>query len=168
MEAMMGEHGAALSALLYLPFGVLGAIAVLQTAANRGSAPAQRLLTALVRLPGRQQLALLLIALSATVHGALVPSHASTEPVTAGLFVLDAIALGAICLAGFMVRGWRVAAALLLVANLVAYAVWILAGWEDLDPVGIGTKVVEVLALVLISLPAPRTAAIRALEVPKR
>lgn len=165
MEAMMGEHGAALSALLYLPFGVLGAIAALQAAAGRGWAPARRLLTTLFSLPGRQQLALLLIALSATVHAALVPGHASEQPVTAVLFVLDAVALGAICLAGFTVRGWRVAAGLLLLANLGAYAVYLLAGWETPDPVGIGTKLAEALALVLIVLPARRPAAIRLLEV---
>lgn len=161
---MTGEHGAALSALLYLPVGLLGAIAVLQAAARAGSTPARRLLTGLVRLPGRQQLALLLMALSATVHAALVPSHASEQPVTAVLFVADAVALGAICLAGFLVRGWRAAAGLVLLCNLGAYAVYLLAGWETPDAVGIGTKLAEALALGLI-LPAPRTAAIRLLEV---
>ncbi|MBO0685895.1 MAG: hypothetical protein J2P45_22345 [Candidatus Dormibacteraeota bacterium] len=166
MNAMMGEHGAALDALLYLPVALVAAFAAAQVAADRGSTQARRLLRGLVRLPGQQQLALLLMVASATVHAALVPAHAS-EPVTAGLFAADAAALGVICLAGFLVPRWRAAASLLLLSNLGAYAAYLLAGWERADAVGIGTKIAEALALILILLPARRTAAIRLLEVSK-
>jgi len=46
---------------------------------------------------------------------------------------------------------WRPLAALLLVANVAAYAAYVVSGREALDAVGAGTKVVELTALALVA-----------------
>jgi hypothetical protein len=154
----MGEHGAALVALLYLPVAVVALLAALQVAADRGVSLARRFMAGLGQLRGAHWLALLLVAVTATVHAALVPALAD-EPLTAALFCLDAAALGAVCVAGPLLRGWRPLAAVLLAGNLAAYAAYLAAGLETPDAVGLGTKLIEALALVLVLLPQARAAA---------
>jgi hypothetical protein len=154
----MGDHGVALVALLYLPVAVVALLAPVQMAADRRVALASRIVAGLGRLRGAHALALLLMAVSGTVHAALVPAHAD-EPVTASLFCLDAAALGAVCVAAPLVHGWRPLAAVPLAGNLAAYTAYLAAGLETPDAVGLGTKLIEALALVLVLLPRARAAA---------
>jgi hypothetical protein len=101
------------------------------------------------RAPGSRKLAALLLAISAAVHLSLVPGHAN-QPVTQALFLLDAVALAVLSLAAFALPLWRSLAAVLLIGNLPAYAIYVGAGMERIDPVGIFTKLVEVAALALV------------------
>lgn len=97
--------------------------------------------------------ALLLMAVAAAVHLALIPAH-SGDPVTAVLFALDAAGLSAVALAGLAgVRGWRAAAAVLLLGAVGAYGYYVAAGREALDLTGVATKAAELLAVELLALP---------------
>jgi hypothetical protein len=151
------EHGAAVSALIWMPPVVIAALVALELASAKAWHPARRLRAGLLALPAGRRLALLMIAITAVIHAALIPAH-SDEPVTAvlfGLFTLGAVAVMAGALLG--VPGWRVATLLLLAAAVVAYAGYLLLGIEHADGVGITTKVVEVAAIGLVA--APRQAA---------
>lgn len=91
-----------------------------------------------------------LILVSGAVHLALVPGHLGPKGVTAFLFLIDGLALTVISVAAFITTWWRRPAAWLLTANLFAYVVWTVAGWEASDQVGIATKLVELVALGLV------------------
>jgi hypothetical protein len=91
---------------------------------------------------------------SAAIHIALAPSHWSEDPVRAVLFTLDGVALTAVAIAALMLQfpPWRAAGVVLLSAEIVAYAGYVAAGMEQLDAVGIATKLVElaVIGVVLV------------------
>jgi len=76
------------------------------------------------------------------------------------LLALDGTALLAVaCWAAVLaVPGWRTAAAALLSAGLVAYAVAVGGGLEELDVVGVATKLVEVATLGTLFAAARRPA----------
>ena len=95
-----------------------------------------------------------LILVSGAVHLALVPSHLGAEGVTAVLFLIDGLALVGVSLAAFTRTWWRRPARWLLLANLFAYIVWTVAGWEASDQVGIATKMVELVALGMVMRPS--------------
>jgi hypothetical protein len=161
----MGEHGAALLGLQYLPIAVFVLLVAIDQGACRGLPVAQRMLAGIRRLTPAQRLALLLVLVSATVHLSLVPGH-SGQPVTATLFALDGAAEVGLCtLACWGARHWRGFGAALMLANLGAYAAYLLAGLEQPDGVGIITKLVELTALGLLSLSARETFVLRSKEV---
>jgi len=104
------------------------------------------------RLDPMTQGALLLMAVAAAVHLALIPAHAR-DPLTAVLFALDAAGLVIVGGAGLLgVRGWRAAASLLLIGAVGAYAFYVATGREVLDLTGIATKVAELAAVELLAL----------------
>jgi hypothetical protein len=134
----MHSHNLPLLAVLWLP----AALALLRR--NHRIARAWRRLDALTRG------ALLLMAAAAAVHLALIPAH-TADPVTAVLFGLDALGLTSVGLAGLAdVRGWRAAAALLLLGAVGAYGFYVATGREVLDLTGIATKADELLAVELL------------------
>lgn len=147
---LVGAHDAALVALLYLPAAVLAFLLYVDVAARLGVPGARAYLAAYERSSAADRLAALLLAVSAAVHLAVAPGHAADQ-VTAALFLLDAAALTALAVGAFVLPRWRLAAAALLVANLAAYAVYVAAGREALDAVGLGTKAVEATALALVA-----------------
>jgi hypothetical protein len=147
---LVGAHDAALVALLYLPAAVLAFLLYVDVAARLGVLGAGAYLAAYERSAPAVRLAALLLAVTATVHLAVAPGHAA-EPATAALFLLDATALTALAIGAFVLPRWRTLTAALLVANVVTYAAFLVAGREGLDAVGIGTKVVEVTALALVA-----------------
>jgi hypothetical protein len=152
-----GAQGTALLALHGLPLALVLFILVLDVGARRDQALAVRLLGGLKRLGPAMRLALLLVLVSATVHLSLVPSHLR-EPATSGLFALDGLAEVAVCLMACLGRPrWRQSAVVLMGANLVAYAAYLLAGLETPDGVGLVTKLVELTALWLFTLSAGET-----------
>ena len=91
-----------------------------------------------------------LILVSGAVHLALVPGHLGDKGLTALLFLMDGLALVAVSLMAFTTTWWRRLARWLLLANLFAYVVWTVAGWEASDQVGIATKLVELVALGMV------------------
>jgi len=92
-----------------------------------------------------------LAAFSGGAHLGLVGgSHGA---VTNLLFFVDGVALLAIAPLAFSGLAWRLPAALLLAGTVLAYLVYLLAGWEAPDQVGLTTKLVEIAALGLLLIP---------------
>src|SRR5712691_1740771 len=93
------------------------------------------------------RLAAALMLASGAIHLALVPGHAG---ITGVLFVIDGLGFIALGVAAFLTSWWRRSAVLWLVATIVAYVVWIIAGWETPDQIGIACKLIELVALGLV------------------
>jgi hypothetical protein len=145
-------HGPALLALHVLPIAVFALLLLLDLGDRRGLRMAGRLLSGLRHLPPALRVALLLVLVSATVHISMVPGHL-TQPVTAALFALDAMAEAALCvMACCGLRRWRELGGTLMAANLAVYAGYVMGGLERPDGVGVATKLVELAALALLSL----------------
>jgi hypothetical protein len=94
-----------------------------------------------------------LLGLAAVVHLALPLGHVD-GPVLAVLFVADGAGFGWLAIRVVRGRSWRLLAAPLLVATLVAYLVVTGGGAEEPDQVGIATAVAELAALGLCLVPA--------------
>ena len=153
---MSGDHAIALMGVLFLPVAVIPVLLALQILAVRF--PVAGMLWS--RIDGAEpmtRLASLLLLATADIHLTLVPVHLVEQPITGVLFLLDGIALTAVALAAFATPRWRAAAVVLLIANILAYGLYLGAGWESADIVGVGTKLVE-LAGVLVVLRSCRDA----------
>lgn len=149
--AMAGEHAAAMVALTYLPTTVLAALIGMRCAAAGRAAWAGRALTGYRASRPLVRMAALLMLMSATIHFSLIPAHAD-EPVTVALFALDGAGYVAVSIWAFVAPRWEPAALLLLGATVIAYVVYLLAGWETVDPVGVTSKIVECTAIALVSV----------------
>jgi hypothetical protein len=107
-------------------------------------------------VPGTVLGASVLLAVSGAIHLGLVTTHLN-EPVTAVLFVMSGS--GYLVLSQmFTWRWWRPAAAALLVATLIGYLIWIVAGLDSPDQVAVATKLLELTALGLVLIPTRREA----------
>lgn len=146
----MGDHGAALVALLYLPVVVTGLLLALEAGGRAHVPAADSLRRALVESPRTVRMAVLGMAISATVHLALAPSHWDEDRVRAALFALDGAALIVVAAASLVRPVWRAAAVALSGVGIVAYAGYVAAGAEPLDSVGLATKAVEVAVIFLV------------------
>ena len=104
--------------------------------------------------PGTVRGAALLMVVSAGVHLFLAPGHGD-DPLTSLAFLVDAAALVVLAVASLGTRWWRAPAAAVLVAGVLAYVVYVLAGLERPDQVGVATKLIEVVALGLALVPVP-------------
>jgi len=138
--------GALTAALITLVFGfafVLG----LRFLGARRVALAVRMGQAYEAAPSITKLAAALMLASGAIHLALAPGHAG---ITGALFVIDGMGFMALAIAPFLTSWWRRPAMLWLVATIVAYIVWIIAGWESPDQVGIACKLIELVALGLV------------------
>jgi hypothetical protein len=147
-----GEHAIALVALLYLPVAVTGLLLALEAGARAGFPQAVRLRNAYLTSRPTVRMAAFGMAVSATIHLSLAPSHWSEDHVRAVLFALDGVALGAVVIWAVVLRfpGWRAAASALLGIEILAYAGYVVAGVEQLDAVGIATKLLEVSVIGLV------------------
>jgi hypothetical protein len=147
-----GDHAVALVALLYLPVAITGLLLALEAGGRAGVPAAVRLRDTLVDTPPAVRMAALGMAMSATIHLALASSHWSEDHVRAVLFTLEGAALTVVAIFAVTLRipAWRGAAVALLSAGIVAYAGYVAAGVEQLDPIGIGTKLVEVAVIGLV------------------
>jgi len=96
--------------------------------------------------------AAVLMLVTAAVHLALVGHHVEGEPLTAALFVVNGVLFIAL---SFSVgwRHWRLASSAMLVATILGYLVYVVAGLEGPDQVGLATKLVELTALGLVLVP---------------
>jgi len=103
-------------------------------------------------VPGTVLGASVLLAVSGAVHLGLITTHLN-EPVTALLFFCNGTGYLALSQA-FTWRWWRPAAAALLTATLIGYLSWIVLGLDSPDQVAVATKLVELIALGLVLIPA--------------
>jgi hypothetical protein len=147
-----GDHAGSIVALLYLPIVVMGLLLALEAGARAGIRAAMRLRSAFIDSSSSVRMAAFGMSISATIHLALAPSHWAEDHVRAVLFALDGIALTAIAISALLLRrsAWHVAAVALLSADVVAYFGYVVAGVEQLDAVGIATKLVELVVIGLV------------------
>jgi hypothetical protein len=147
-----GDHAGSIVALLYLPIVVTGLLVALEAGARAGFPAAVRLRSAFIDSSSSVLMAAFGMSISATVHLALAPSHWAEDHVRAVLFALDGIALTAVAISALLLprSAWRVAAVALLSADVVAYFGYVVAGVEQLDAVGIATKLVELVVIGLV------------------
>jgi hypothetical protein len=104
------------------------------------------------RVPGTVQSASVLLAVSGAIHLGLVSSHLR-EPITAALFVMNGAGYLVLSVA-FTWRWWRPAAVALLTATLIGYLGFIVLGFDTPDQVALTTKLIELVALGLVLVPA--------------
>src|SRR4029077_12439219 len=129
-------HAGALSAVLItLGFGFALILGLRSLGAR--VAWATRTRQAYEAAPSITKLAAALMLASGAIHLALAPGHAG---ITGALFVIDGMGFMALAVAPFLTTWWRRPAILWLLATIVAYIVWIIAGWETPDQVGIACK----------------------------
>jgi hypothetical protein len=151
------DHASALWAAIALLLFLFVFVRVLAFLAGRRVAWAVGFVQAYTAAPAVTKVAAALMLLSGGIHLALVPGHAG---VTGVLFVIDGLGFIVFGIAAFITTWWRRPAAVWLVATLLAYIGWVIAGWETPDQVGIACKLIELVALGLVmrlALPGRRT-----------
>jgi hypothetical protein len=151
------DHAGALSAAIVLLVFLWVFVRALRFLAGRRVTWAVRFAQAYSSTPAITKLAAGLMLLSGGIHLALVPGH---EGITGLFFVIDGLGFIVLGIAAFIATWWRRPAALWLLATIVAYIVWVIAGWETPDQVGIACKLIELVALGLVmrlALPGRRT-----------
>jgi hypothetical protein len=148
MYDLANEHIAAyVAALLTLPTIWL-CLRLIRLAAKHRVAWATRFADGYRSSPTMTKTAVALMLVSAAAHLALAPGHLTEA---AGiLFVVDAAGLIVFSWAAFVTTWWRRPAALWLTANILAYVVFVVAGWETPDQIGIACKLVELIALAMV------------------
>ena len=139
-------HAPALTAAILQLLFALGFIRVNRFMAGRGAGWAMGLIKAFDAAPLLTKVAAALMLMSGAVHLALVPGH---QGITGVLFVVDGLGFIGLAFAAFATSWWRRPAILWLLATIGAYIVWIVAGWEAPDQVGIVCKLIELIALGL-------------------
>ena len=147
MYDIAGEHAVAIGAaiaLLVTAWLVLRALSVL---AHRRVGWAAALLDTYRAASAITKLAAVLMLVSGVIHLVLIPSH---EGITGVLFVINSLGFIVLGVAALFTTWWRRPAVLWLVATIVAYIVWVVAGWETPDQIGIACKLIELVALGLI------------------
>jgi hypothetical protein len=141
------DHAGALSATLVLLVFLWVFVRGLRFLAGRRLTWAVRFAEPYTAAPAITKLAAGLMLLSGAIHLALVPGH---EGITGLLFVIDGLGFIVFGIAAFVTTWWRRPAALWLVATILAYIVWVIAGWETPDQIGIACKLIELVALGLV------------------
>jgi hypothetical protein len=91
----------------------------------------------------------------ALVHAAIVPTHWGDERVTATLFIADTAGFALAFWWTFTARtAWRLVAVAMLGGTACLYALYIVKGWEAMDPVGLLTTTIEAAAALVALSPA--------------
>ena len=146
---MSSDHTIALMGVLFLPVAVIPVLFALPTLSTRSESIAV-VWWRIGSAGPAARLGSLLLLVSADIHLTLVPAHLVEQPMTGLLFLIDGIALTAAAIAAVVRPQWRIAALALLGANVLVYALYLSAGWEGADVIGIGTKLIEVAGIVAI------------------
>src|ERR1700675_354355 len=141
------DHAIALTAAFVLLLFVFAFVGGLRFLSGCRVAWAVRVRQGYEAAPSITKLAAALMMLSGGIHLALVPGH---EGITGLLFVIDGLGFIGLGFAAFITTWWRRPAVLWLMATIVAYLVWVIAGWETPDQVGIACKLIELVALGLL------------------
>jgi hypothetical protein len=146
---MSGDHTIALMGLLFLPVAVIPVLFALQRIAERSERAASMWLR-VASAGSATRIGSLLLLASADIHLTLVPVHLVEQPITGALFLIDGVALAVAAVAPFVTPRWRLPALALLAANVLVYALYLVAGWEGADVIGVGTKLLELAGIVAI------------------
>jgi hypothetical protein len=141
------DHAGAISAALITLVFAFAFVFGLRFLAARRVPWAVRIRHAYEAAPSITKLAAALLLLSGGIHLALVPGH---EGITGVLFVIDGLGFIVFAIAAFLTTWWRRPAVLWLAATILAYIVWVIAGWETPDQIGIACKLIELVALGLL------------------
>ena len=141
------EHAAAIGAAIALLVSLWLLLRTVSWLARRRIAWAATLVEAYRATSAITRLAGVLMLLSGVIHLALIPSH---EGITGVLFVINGVGFVVLGVAAFFTSWWRRPAIVWLVATIVAYIVWVIAGWETPDQIGIACKLIELVALGLV------------------
>ena len=147
MYDMAAEHAAAIGAAIVLVVCLWVVLRALNLLARGRVGWAVRLVEAYRATSPIARFAAALMLVSGAIHLALIPSH---EGITGLLFVVDGVGFIALAVAAILTSWWRRPAIVWLVATIVAYVVWIIAGWETPDQIGIACKLIEIVALGLV------------------
>jgi hypothetical protein len=147
MYDVASEHAPAIGAAIALLVFLWVTVRALRFLAHHRVGWAVALVDAYRATPAITRLAAGLMLVTGVIHLALIPSH---EGITGVLFVIDGLGFIALGLAAFFTTWWRGPAVLWLVATIVAYVIWVVAGWETPDQIGIACKLVELVALGLV------------------
>src|SRR5947209_17245983 len=147
MYDIAAEHAPAIGATIVLVVSLWLALGAFSTLARRRVTWALMLVETYRATSGITKLAGILMLVSGVIHLALIASH---EGITGVLFVIDGLGFIVLGAAAFLTAWWRRSAVLWLVATIVAYVVWTVAGWETPDQIGIACKLIELLALGLV------------------
>src|SRR5256712_10156837 len=146
MYDIAAEHAPAIGAAFLLVVALWLALRALSALARRRVPGAVRLVETSRATSAVTKLAGVLILVSGVIHLVLIPSH---EGITGVLFVINGLGFMVLGVAAFFTTWWRRPAGFWLVATIVAYAVWIIAGWETPDQIRIACKLIELVALGL-------------------
>jgi hypothetical protein len=153
------EHLPGLIALAIIPVVLWLGICAIKALALARVSWAENLMATLGRLTFGARSALVGLVVGAVVHAVLVPTHWQDAHVTALLFIVDT--------AGFLFalvwtlgqrRFWVLIDVAMLVGTAAVYALYLLAGWETADPVGLLTTTIELAAGLLLLASALSTA----------
>jgi hypothetical protein len=158
------EHLPGLVVLVLIGPVVWLALSALRALAARQVPWARRAQSRLDAIGFAGRFALFGCLVGALVHAAIVPTHWGDERVTAILFIADTAGFALAFWWTFMARpAWRLVAAAMLGGTACVYALYILKGWETMDPVGLLTTTVEA-AAALVAL-SPAVSSVRAYGV---
>jgi hypothetical protein len=141
------DHAPALGAAIVLLGFLWVFLTTLRLLGRRGSPWASQVVAPFDRAQAATKLAALLMLLSGAIHLALVPGH---DGITGILFIIDGVGFIGLGIAAVLTTWWRSPAILWLSATIVAYVIWVVAGWETPDQVGIACKLIELVALGLV------------------
>lgn len=154
------EHLPGLIALAIIPAVLWLALCAIRALALARVSWAESLFGRLRQLSFATRAALVALVVGAVVHAVLVPTHWQDAHVTALLFIVDTV--------GFVFafvwtlsqrRFWEFIDVIMLVGTAAVYALYLLAGWETADPVGLLTTTIELASglLLLASVLSPRS-----------
>jgi len=147
MYDIAADHAIALSTAIVLLLFLLVSVRLLGFLAARRAAWAVRFAEAYDAASPITRVAAALMLVSGAIHLALVPGH---DGITGILFIIDGVGFVGLGIAAFITNWWRRPAMLWLTATIAAYVVWVIAGWETPDQVGIACKLIELVALGLV------------------
>src|SRR6266480_5335406 len=147
MYDIAAEHAPAIGATIFLVVSLGFALRAVSALARRRVTWAATLVETYRATSAITKLAGVLMLVSGVTHLALIPSH---EGITGVLFVIDGLGFIVLGTGAFVTSWWRRPAVLWLLATIVAYVIWIIAGWETPDQIGIACKLIELVALGLV------------------
>jgi len=157
MYDIAAEHAPAIAAAIVLLVSLWLVVRALSLLAHRRIRWAVALVETYRATSAMTKLAAVLLLVSGVIHLVLIPSH---EGITGTLFVINGLGFIVLGVAALFTSWWRRPAVLWLAATIVAYVVWVIAGWETPDQIGIACKLIELVALGLalrLAQPGRRT-----------
>jgi hypothetical protein len=148
------EHIPGLVALVATPLFLWLVYCALQALRARRVPWAETAGRRLEQLSGRARVALIGLWVGFVVHVAIVPTHWRDAHGTALLFILDAVLFAGAAALTFLGRPyWKLASVVILAGTAVMYVLYLLAGWETADPVGLITTTIELAAALVLLVP---------------